>query len=610
VRLPFLALIVIPLLSLLFAREGIAAEPVLSFAELYKEYIALGLPMPPNSAKLMRVSNDNGIIKNGVLHAPKEELVFVVRPGSLTERPILFLGTFELEAEWAGHVREIKPDPSALEGIDPPSDAFILSFQCQSRGWDKLAKQLFELSHEGEKINGVEKLREQAWLYWKDRRKKPPVDRRTVIKHMKELIAKDAKLDTEENRRMIKGMELALEPSKAKPGSIEAMIDDLVNYKSNFNTSDEFDGRSRNSVPGEGYNRLAALGFDAVPTLIEHLDDERVTWGTLDASGLCYVLTRPLTIGDLAGDIVERLANEILTRHMPEKGFYAGNAWEARHLGYTIKKSAAKEWWGKAQKVGEEKYLLDHAFTTRDEAKKDAYVSEHILYVLSAKYPKQIPGLYKTVLDKRTEVYSSTLTESICKLSIPIKEKVDLLLLGAKHKVLDHRISALRALKKLDKTKFNALMLEEIEKLPRERPDDYEISAELGMVDLAIECDGPRIWQALQKTAKSMSVGLRMELLDRLERRNPRPHIIERLLLLESFMDDTTIRERATDKRFEDSDVGKLFKKIQIRDFAALKIAGELGIEIEVEKDGTPEEWAKIRELVRTILKKELDEKN
>ena len=68
-------------------------------------------------------------------------------------------------------------------------------------------------------------------------------DRGPVAKHLKELIQKDADLDTKYHRALLRSLELALVPSKAKPGSVEALIDSLVDYHSDT-------GSSAGSSPG------------------------------------------------------------------------------------------------------------------------------------------------------------------------------------------------------------------------------------------------------------------------------------------------------------------------------------------------------------------------
>src|SRR5262249_56595320 len=73
-----------------------------------------------------------------------------------------------------------------------------------------------------------------------------------------------------DNQALLRSLEAALLPSKATPGSIEAQIDALVGACS---TNLSF----FNNEPDRYYLRLVVAGFAAVPDLIKHLDDNRLT---------------------------------------------------------------------------------------------------------------------------------------------------------------------------------------------------------------------------------------------------------------------------------------------------------------------------------------------
>ena len=51
------------------------------------------------------------------------------------------------------------------------------------------------------------------------------------------------------------------------------------------------------------------------------------------------------------------------------------------------------------------------------------------------------------------------------------------------------------------------------------------------------------------------------------------------------------------------------YSELSLRDFAALKLAGELDIDIPWKKGRTPAEWSKIRDRVRIAAEKEIAKK-
>ena len=91
-----------------------AADPLPSPAELLKEYRALGLPLPPESAKLVIYEGFGGGIVNGKVVPPRRGLAFEVRPGTKTEKPVLLRGTLEWRPDWDPRTQKVKPDVAAV----------------------------------------------------------------------------------------------------------------------------------------------------------------------------------------------------------------------------------------------------------------------------------------------------------------------------------------------------------------------------------------------------------------------------------------------------------------------------------------------------------------
>jgi hypothetical protein len=473
--------------------------------------------------------------------------------------------------------------------------ALIMAIQCHARGWDKLANYLLEICKKGEEIVPRKLLIEDAWSYWERQLIEPKIDRAPIAKRLKEILKKDKDLDNENHRRLLKSLDLALVPSKAKPGSIEAFIDDLVDYTANTGTLGFFE-------PEERYFRLAKLGFEAVPALIEHLDDDRLTRAMM--MGFNNFPSWHLRVGNVVGDLLEGLAGEELMRGA--NGEDVGGGWLRRQQGYRVTVTAAKQWWEKARKVGEESYLLSHVLPPTSEEKKNAWINPHQLYLIQSKYPKHIPSLYRTVLDKRPEFQSHTLAQALVACKLPVEEKLSLLLYAAKHKDSSHQVHALSAIKELDKKAFNSCLIDAIGHFPKDVDGKYWSCAEADIAGMAIYSDDPKTWPMLEKVIKRSSLGLRMELLHSLADSEASKYRTERLHILASYLDDDTLRDEKSDKRFDGPGAGFPYSKITVRDFVALEIGRFVGIKIETKLDRTPAEWARIREQVREALNREL----
>ena len=566
---------------------GGTAEATPSLDDLLKEYRKYDLPLPARKAKLVRYQSfDSGtIIILDKLQPRRIEysLAFLTEPGTKSEQPKVLIRTCECAASEALDIREVSPEPDAANGIYLVGESgLVLAIQCHARGWDKLARHALEQSQKEAKDPLHKQLLHVAWDYWYGRLTDPKIDRRPAAKHLKALISQNKEWDTPYNRALLKSLDLALAPRKSRPGSIESLIDDLVDYDADTGTIGLFE-------PEERYWRIAKLGFDAVPALIEHLDDDRLTRARMQ--GFNNFATWHMRVGDVVSDLLEGLAGE-----------ETGRDWLDRQKGYRIDKAKAKTWWQKAKKLGEETYLMDHVFVKATE-NQEAHVDGHLLNVILAKYPKHIPSLYRAVLDKRSECDSSLLAEAVLRCQLPAKAKMDLFVHGAAHKDNTHRLPALVAMKELDGKQFDALLLATIEKFPKDVAGPYWECPEAYIAGLATECDNPRIWRVLEKVAKRSAVGLRLEMLNKLR---GNAHRAERLRLLAAFLHDDTVRiHRGHGSKFEGPCAGFFYKKLEVRDFAALELAGMLGVEIEEKLHRTPEEWAKIRDRVRETLKRE-----
>jgi hypothetical protein len=95
---------------------------------------------------------------------------------------------------------------------------------------------------------------------------------------------------------------------------------------------------------------------------------------------------------------------------------------------------------------------------------------------------------------------------------------MDLFLYAVRYKDNRHRFPALYAIQGLDKKRFDELLLATIESIPRDVDVPYWTCPEAHIAALATTCDDPRIWPMLEEVAKRSSVGLRMELPNRLHK--------------------------------------------------------------------------------------------
>jgi hypothetical protein len=403
-----------------------AGPPADSLADLLKLYQEVGLPLPPKDAKLVRSRPDST-----QLHLRTTSGLFIVIPDFV-------FGSYaqDIGGEQA---KEIEPTIAALEDTPGYEASVIQAVQFRSLGWQALADEAFKLSQMANQDSLRDELLQAAWAYWYRQLTQPNIDRRPISGRLKQLQALSPDLNTSANKNLIQSLDLALSPRKSKPGSIQASIDDLVDLDAS--------GTPSNSLVKQGpYANLANLGFEAVPAMLENLDDARLTRAMYPYPGKSE--PRIMLVRDVVKLLLEDLA-----------GIAALRKWRMRILdnsdrSFPLMKSDVQAWWREAQKVGEEHYLLEHLLIENRDLQ---WPNENNLHLLARKYPRSLRAAYLKILDQKPLVQSWPAVDEIVESSLSNKEKLQLLLQGAAREQSDHHRPAREALERLDPKEFNSL---------------------------------------------------------------------------------------------------------------------------------------------------------
>jgi hypothetical protein len=637
---------------------------------LTAEYRAFGLPFPPPSAKLAAYPFDDSIKLNGKRETKTYGLVFLIRPGSENQWPTIIQGTDQIQIWPIADLTVIEPEAAFSREIGKPSptekqyrliekllregricffyngfpsarqdwrlvtwpiggmhffnDGLSFAIQCKARGWDRLGQTVFDYY---QKMHSPPRddLIQMAWCYWYPKLHEPGTDWRLIAEPLKAICAADKSIYEPEHRAILRSLEAALVPSKAKPGSIAAMIDDLMQCQTTCVPFGEGDADPRGSElvgwigmpdgPDPRFLRLVMQGFDAVPELIEHLDDKRLTRMYFKGQ-LKVPVGYQFLVNDVVSDLLNGLADDEL-----------GRGWLDRFKGYTVDKARAQAWWEKVKRVGEENYLIQHVLSLGEHDRLPAsqlkgrrsfepegrqWPNSQLLWVMFEKYPQRLPQIYHTALDKTEKIVSWPLAYAIRRSRLAREKKLELLLYGCKHKELRHRAAALWQLKELDKELFMKNLIDTLDGLPTSsKQPPWECSESLLAV-IVRETNDPRAWQALLKAAKRAEVGLRLEILGQLETTNATaPQRWQRAKFLAEFLDDESVRE-GKGRLYEVGPSAEVETyEIEVRNFAAIAIGRQLKLLHAYPGDADafypsrylPEPWSALRGKVRGAIK-------
>jgi hypothetical protein len=549
---------------------------------LLSQYKDLGLPLPPANAPVVLFTDGTECQTTDGSSAPLLNLGFLVKPVVEGSGPVVLFGTQErtLGPEvWIGLARPQGDLAHKVTMQQPPAPftydpTMAIILQCKERNWDSLAQALCArfLDPQLERSRGSRQLAltTLAGQHWKNELIMPGRDRSKIAKQLRALATAEQRFDRDEDADLMKALEAALVPSHSRPGSIDALIDDLLDVT---------------NLPGQPfvdprYQRVVELGFTAVPGLIKHLDDERLTrcvrFGFNDSSSWI------MRVQDLVSEILQGIADGELVRRRD------------RQRGDVIDKAEAECWWADVQLIGEEESLVDHVLP----AKGNGIVpNQIILSIITKKYPHRLPEIYKYALEEPANCWSWPIAEAIAKSSLPREKKLEALHCALGHKMAVHRQHALEFVKDLEPERFIPLLLHELDSLPRRTVMTGRGSSEAEITRFVLETDDARVWQLLEKVAKRPGVLLRLEFLRTINLAAPDEKRPQRLAFLAKFLDDSSKLDGIlARKQFHCS-------RIEVRNYAAAQIADLLPLPEKPQADWNATQWAVFRKEVRVSIR-------
>jgi hypothetical protein len=525
----------LPALALLaLASDDVCSARLDNLLSLYHEY---ELPVPPPDAQLVWMST------------PRGKYLEITRRTKEDEKLDQFRGFV---------VKVVKPEPASLTDTDLVDLDFVL--HCHARGWKSLSRAAFRQWLAKTDQRAERELACDAWRYWVGQLSEPKTPLPVIAKHLKRLLPLTGLAD-ERDVALLRSLELSLVPSKSAPGSDDALIDELI------------ESSERGPYLDPAYKALARRGFDAVPALIAHLGDDRLTRHTKTGNG-DFLRVKEVVYWMLCDFAGKNLTDSY---DRAERTFAAGR------------------WFADALKMGEEEYVVANV------GRWDVPPDEDVLFpLLVEKYPRRLPEAYRNFIarQKTWDHLGTAFAKAIVEAAIPQEEKVRVLEFAAAHANPYHREAGLRHLLMLDPDRGRELLLAGLEKLTT-NPDDAWLARLVG-----IGTD-PKAWETLDRVAKRVSPGVRVALLtEAFTRDDP---TAERRRLQFAFVSSHLTDADAWDAAY---DFGHLraywlsepLSPGEVRNYAAVQLLSAFGLRVEPKPDWTAQRWAGVRECARIEL--------
>ncbi len=405
----------------------------------------------------------------------------------------------------------------------------------------------------------------------------PKPDFQTIKRRIETLVADRPILKSKTTDWLLTSLTASVDHPKPKPDSLEALIDDYLLSGGIHGGL----GLGENSHPAR--KELVLRGFKVIPTLIQHLDDKRMTNHLMQ--GFNNFSSYPMTADLVINSYLQSFANDEM-----------GSNWLDRQKGYTSKKDAVLAWWKKASAMGEKAYVK--RYTVTEGEKKKIELSNDLLLIAAARYPDLIPGFYSSLLKTKHQSYDVAGALGGHP-RIPMETRKKLLLQGVATEKDEHRNSALRQLFQIDSKKAEALLLGLIKKGPKTTRGEYWTDQNARLTHFVSKTTNREIWLATEKYINRALLGMRMELLDHLSPPTDAPREVLQIFLRihDRYASNKTLRKNSLSRKFDGPGAGFPYDKLELRNFIHIHYGRWLKVEARPpdREEQTPEKWAAFR---------------
>jgi hypothetical protein len=571
--------------------------------KLYRDY---GLPLPAKDARLVQYSYPGISIVNGVEQKPRQHLAFLVKEER--DSIVLLVGPImkrmgKNEISW-----KVVP-PSAIEPEKIEMESFGLSvfevntrlavaIQLNAQGERSLATVFFNgcltegcghhfsLFVQPAGLSPEKGVAHLAWAWLANRLLDPESSRTELLQTARKVIKAVPELETEASKSFIASLEASLARTTSKPGSVEGLIHALIDVTQNagmHTQGDEFDPR---------VEAIITRGFDAIPALLNHLDDKRLTRSV--QQGFNNFPSWHRRVSHVVSDILQGLAGEEFKRD-----------WLQAQTGYGIDRQAVDDWWMRTKEISERDYFQKYALGGDSE-----WPNLTILRVLRVKYPETLAPLYRELVEKHPKKVSQPLAEELAKSDRPAEEKRAAFLYAVTNATGDVQSTGLGHLNKSDPKAFNHFLLQSLTNMASTPKGEYWTCPEAHLTHLVVETDSTEVWAAFLAAAKRADVGLRMELMNPLNYSYVEDRLLrQRLQFLSAFLDDETERDATSaPAKFTGPFAGFVFPKLRVCDLAAELVGSLVGLDQQPRPSWTRQEWEDYRARVKKELSTKLRE--
>jgi hypothetical protein len=560
--------------------------------ELYDAYRYYGLPLPPKGSYLAkRERKVTRVYQPGNREVVEDELnLALIRDDNDRTKHMDYKKadpTVELLKKNRHH---IPPSFMTVNRWISTNEWLVFAAQAHHLGWKEAAQYGFEYGLTDLDFMQVESktivldwLKTTAWRHQLKRLLEPDSDRREILKAMRLALCQNDKEFHEVQIEFHKDLERTVRLNWNRKGSPEDIIDEIV----------------RGSKKADD---LLALGFDAIPAVMRHLDDNRFTRETRAGGVNNSMHMYNARVGEICSSLLDTLFERDVSRYeninpdvVDDNAFRRIQAWETN------------EWLQQLRLYGEKHWCVDNVLQSYEKLyPENAYLNESVLVILREKYPDELTALIPK--QRKRVVRGSIFLKAMASSGLSKEKKLSALRDAATNPASWHPLDVVRAWKVIDaneaRKQFAAILdlafrTDDLKQVVNREHD-------LTVLDAVHEFGDARLWKQFESVLPKIDARTCCSMINfsmsHSDNRSNYDHRKERISCLLKLLNNRTTLPAELEKDYGYMNINP----VTLGHVAMYKLASKLFIEIPSKPDRTAEEWKTIREQIRMAAEKEL----
>jgi hypothetical protein len=421
-----------------------------------------------------------------------------------------------------------------------------------------------------------------AWL--RDDLLHDDLDKSDILARTKLLLKDFHELKKGRSGSFLKDLQAVAAAPDPEKGSVEELLLEWSSYGGSVYDLGIYKEGNGSDVDAPA-RKIIERGFDAVPDLIDLLDDRRVTahyfHGFFTTGSASLQIER---VGDLAFQLLSMIAGSGI---------------------HTNDRSEIYGWWERLGNREESEALPQGVFCFRDG--KIFQVNRGTAYIVGKRFPEKLPVLCaEFVKCAEDRVRSYPLAQAIGKSDMSSEWRIKVLSEFAVCGSLNNKSDFLYMLAELDPEICKKLLIPVLEGVSKDSSKPCLVCPESEFTPVVMKFDDDEVWRVYLKAAKRSSVRARMQMMDMMDCcRLGTKNLNRRLAFLAAFLDDEAVRDmRAEEEIFCGLSIYHFTDYLSVRNFVAMKLASLLNIDESPDKDWDESRWEKLRNNVKDELSK------